>query len=208
MSSSPISIPLRFQRAELEAKADLEPEGRALLAEIGHPEQLVQAMIDGGNARDAIHSLALILPHRHAVWWGCMAARVLPNLDARRADLAALVAAERWVQTGGTADAEAAGEAAEAANRDLAPSWVATAAFWSGRSIAPRGMQPVPPAPHLAGVATRIALKLLATDPALGGCIAFADFLPLGMALLAGGNGADAQAALRDRVAQLPPAGR
>jgi hypothetical protein len=204
MATSPISIPLRFQRAELEAKADLGPEGRAMLAEIGHPEKLVRALADGGHARDAIHALVLILPHRHAVWWGCMAARVLPGIEKRRSDLAALVAAERWVQSGAPADAEAAGAAAEAANRDLALAWVATAAFWSGPSIAPRGLQPVPPAPHLAGVATRIALQLLVIEPALQGRIAFADFLPLGMALLSGGNGAEVQAALRERVADLP----
>jgi hypothetical protein len=207
MASSPAKIPLRFQRAELESKADLGPEGRAALADISHPEQLVRSLADGGHARDAIHALALILPHRQAVWWACMAVRVLPGIDERKDDMAALVAAERWVQSGGAASAEAAGAAAELADRDLAPAWAATAAFWSGPSIAPRGLAPVPPAPHLPGVATRIALLLLSLEPALKGRIAFADFLPLGLSLLAGGNGAEPQAALRERLAELPRKG-
>lgn len=201
MASSSTSIPLRFQRAELEAKADLTPEGKALLARIAHPEKLIAALVEAGNARDAIHALTMILPHRQAVWWACLAVRLLPDLDRRKADLAAVAAAERWVQGGGGGDAERAGELANACDPDFAPTWVATAAYWSGPSIAPRGQQAVPPAPHLPGVAARIALLLLPQEPTLAGRVVFADWLPIGLALAAGGNGSQAQAELRGRLA-------
>jgi hypothetical protein len=206
MASSSASIPLRFQRAELEAKADLTPEGRALLARIAHPEKLVAALVEASLARDAIHALAMILPHRQAVWWACLAVRLLPDLERRKADLAAVTAAERWVQGGSGADAERAGEFAQACDRDFAPSWVATAAYWSGPSIAPRGQQAVAPAPHLPGVAGRIALLLLPLEPGLVGRVAFADWLAIGLELMAGGNGGQAQSELRGRLTDAKPA--
>ncbi|SFF95104.1 hypothetical protein SAMN05518801_104100 [Novosphingobium sp. CF614] len=208
MAAQSASIPLRFQRAELEAKADLTAEGRALLGKIAHPERLVGALVDSGNRRDAVYALALMLPHRQAVWWACMAARVLPDLERRKQDLAAVSWAERWVQGGASADAERAGELANACDPDFAPAWVATAAYWSGPSIAPRGQQAVPPAPHLPGVAARIALLLLSQDPALAGRIALGDWLEIGLALMSGGNGSQAQAELRGRLAVLKPAGQ
>lgn len=206
MTSSTASIPLRFQRAELEAKADLTPEGKAMLGRIAHPERLIAALVEAGNARDAVYALALMLPHRQAVWWACLAVRLLPDLDRRKQDLAAVTAAERWVQGGNGGDAERAGDLANACDPDFAPAWVATAAYWSGPSIAPRGQLAVLPAPHLPGVAARIALLLLSQEPALAGRVPFADWLSIGMALMAGGNGGQAQADLRSRLTELKPA--
>jgi len=197
-----MSIPLRFQRAELDAKADMTDAGRELLGRIAHPERLVTAMVDAGNRRDAICALAIILPHRQSVWWAVQAARVLPDLEKRKADLAAVNGADRWVKGGAPGDAEACGALANACNSDLGPCWVARAAFWAGPTLAPRGQQPVPPAPHLPGVACRAALLLLSTDSSLGGRIAFEDWLDIGLDLMAGGTGTKAQEELKGRLAQ------
>ena len=107
MSTAP-TIPMRFQRAELEKKADLSPEGLLCLSQAAHPERLVRSLIETGNSRDATYALAMILPHRQSVWWGCLAARILPDLASRQADLAAVEIAERWVQSGSAMDAERA----------------------------------------------------------------------------------------------------
>ncbi|TFI57611.1 hypothetical protein E2493_13885 [Sphingomonas parva] len=195
------TIPLRFQRGELESKAELSAAGLARLAEATSPERLVQSLAESGNLRDALYALVMVLPHRQTVWWACLAARILPDLDHRPADRAAVEAAERWVQSVAPADAEDAGEKAETAGLENGPAWVAMAAYWAGPSLAPRGQQPVPPAPHLAGVASRTALLLLSSDPAFNHRIAFTDWLPLGIALMRGENGRQAQAALRSRVA-------
>ena len=199
MASQP-AIPLRFQRAEFESKARLSPAGLALLAGNPHPVRLLDALSGAGLAQDAVYALAMMLPHRQVVWWGCLAARLLPDLERRSADLAAVAAAEAWTQGQAPAQAEQAGAAAERASRDLAPAWVAQAAFWSGPSIAPRGQQPVAPAPHLPGTAVRSALVLLMQEPALKGRVTFADWLALGEAMVRGENGAAAQAALRRRL--------
>lgn len=202
MASPPLSIPLRFQRSELEAKADLTPEGKATLAANGHPERLITALVESGNRRDAVQALVMMLPHRQTVWWACLAVRLLPDLEKRKQDFGAVAAAERWVQGGSPADAERCGEVADACDPDFAPAWVATAAYWAGPSLAPRGQHPVPPPPHLPGVATRTTLLLLAQEPAIKGRIAFGDFLSIGLELMGGGNGSKAQGELRDRLAE------
>jgi hypothetical protein len=194
------TIPMRFQRSELELKADLTPAGLLCLSQAGHPERMVHALIETGNARDALYALVMMLPHRQSVWWACLAARTLPDLAKRPADLAAVDIAERWVQSAAAADAEQAGAIATASNSGTAPGWVAMAAFWAGPSLAPRGQQPVPPAPHLPGVAVRTALLLLTFEPSLDGRATLGDWLEIGVALMNGENGRQAQAMVRDRL--------
>ncbi|WP_066550007.1 MULTISPECIES: DUF6931 family protein [unclassified Sphingomonas] len=200
MASTPV-IALRYQRVELEQKANLSPAGRAVLAGATGPERLIAALAATGNYRDAVYALTMILPHRQAAWWACLAVRLLPDLAARAEDLAAVEVAEHWVQSTAPVDAERAGEAADRCNLDLAPGWAAMAAYWSGASIAPRGQQPVPPAPHLPGVATRTALLLLTLEPALSGRVSLGDFLEIGLALMKGDVGRTAQASVRARLA-------
>lgn len=198
MTDAP-TIPLRFQRAELEGMAKLTPAGRKRLAEIGHPARLIEKLKADGNHRDALYALAMMLPHRQTVWWACLAARLLPDLGARTADRMAIEAAERWVQSQAPGDAERAGEVAEACDSNFAPVWIATAAYWAGPSLAPRGQVAVPPAPYLPGIATRNALTMLLKEPAFAGRIVAADWVELGTALMRGESGAEAQAALRAR---------
>ncbi|MFC3174562.1 DUF6931 family protein [Novosphingobium bradum] len=199
MATAP-AIPLRFQRAEFESKADLSPQGRAVLAANPHPTRLIEALGAAKLDRDAVHALALMLPHRQVVWWGCLAARLLPDLDRRKTDLAAIAAAEAWTQNPAPAQAEQAAQAADQADRDLGPAWVATAAGWAGPSLAPRGQSAVPPPPHLPGTAVRTALVLLMLEPALQGRVSHADWLELGLALMRGENGSAAQGQLRRRL--------
>lgn len=199
MASQPI-IPLRFQRAEFEGKANLSPAGLGLLSGNPHPVRLLEALRGAGLVQDAVYALAMMLPHRQVVWWGCLAARVLPDLDRRSADLAAIAAAEGWTQGQGPAQAEQAGLAADRAGLDFAPGWVAQAAYWSGPSIAPPGQPEVAPEPHLPGSAVRTALILLMDEPTLKGRVSFADWLALGEALVRGENGSVAQGALRRRL--------
>lgn len=194
------TIPLRFQRSEIEQHADLSDDGRRRLGQVSHPVKLIEALQGEGNHRDACNALTLMLPHRQVVWWGCLAARLLPDLEARAADLAAVAGAERWVQSHADADAEAADALAEACDRARAPAWVATAAYWGGPSLAPRGQQAVPPAPYLPGRAIRVALLLLGLEPTLAGRCGYAEWLEIGAALMRGDNGQSIQTSLRARL--------
>ena len=62
------------------------PEAVALMTRNPHPGTLIAALADAGLARDAVHALALMLPHRQVVWWACLAVRAIPDLDRRPAD--------------------------------------------------------------------------------------------------------------------------
>lgn len=200
MASTP-SIALRFQRADLQAAAGLSALGRAMLAETRGPQDLLSTLTGAGHFVDAINALALMLPHRQAVWWACLAARLVPGLDGRDADAAALKAAEDWVQTASPEAALAAGRLAEACHDDGGAYWAAMAAYWSGPSLAPPGIEPVRPAPHLPGVAARTAMTFVALDPALAGRLAPADLLEIGVDLMRGNLGRGPHAALTARLA-------
>lgn len=201
MATRPL-IALRFQRAELEAKADLGDAARSVLGANPQPATLIPALIEAGLHRDAVCALALMLPHRQVVWWGCLAVRVLPDLERRPGDLAAVAAAESWVQAPQAAEAERAGDAAAQIGLDRAPAWVATAAAWTGPSLAPRGQATVPPQPYLPGLAIRTALFLLGSEPALAGRAGLADWLTIGTTLMHGDTGMAALGALRQRLTQ------
>ena len=194
------AIALRFQRQELDQKADLSGAGRACLASARGPQDLIAALAALDDARDAIFALAFMLPHRQAVWWACLGVRLLPDLEKRRPDLAAVEQAEAWVQSAATADAERAGEAAEQCNLQDAPGWTAMAAYWSGPTLAPRGQQAITPLPFLPGVAARTALLLAVHDPVFAGRIRLADLLGIGLELVNGDIGRKAQAAVRERL--------
>ncbi|WP_156678756.1 DUF6931 family protein [Sphingomonas profundi] len=197
MASAGQTIPLRFQRQELQQQADLSPEGLAVVAGAAGPREVLAAL----PAPEAAAALALMLPRRQAVWWACLCARLLPDVAARPADGAAIEAAETWVQTQSPEDAEQAGALAEACDAGAPARWAAMAAFWSGPSLAPRGQQAVAPAPHLAGVAARAALTLLVHHPAIARRIDHGDLLAIGTDLMHGGLGRQAQAAARERLA-------
>lgn len=199
--ADPAALALRFQRTELREKAALSPAGVSCLNTAPGPRELIVTLADLDDPQDAVNALAQILPHRQAVWWACLALRLLPDLPQRAAERAAVECAETWVQTSDPAVAMRAITAAEACDSDEAAYWVAMSAYWSGPSMAPPGQQPVPPAPHLPGIAVRTALSMVRSDPALAGQVGFADLLKIGQALMMGDLGRNAQAELRERLA-------
>ena len=199
--AEPQIIPLRFQRAELQAKADLSPAALATLVSVPGPKELIAALAAMEDPRDAVSALAIMLPKRQTVWWACLAARLIPDLARRPAELAAVEVAESWVQTQAQEDCDRAYEASQACPMNAAAGWAAMAAYWSGRSIAPRGQAAVPPPPHLPGIAARTALIFTHHDRAVERRIGYADLLAIGMELMHGELGRRAQAAARERLA-------
>jgi hypothetical protein len=193
-------IALRFQRLELEQKAQLSPAALACVASCRGPQDLLAALQALGQARDVVAALAMMLPHRQVVWWSCLAVRLLPGLTATPADAAAVTAAESWVQSAAAADAERAGEAADRCDPRQPAGWTAMAAYWSGSSLTPRGQAAVVPAPYLAGTAARTALLLAVHDAGIAGRLELSDLLGIGLALMNGDAGRQAQAALHRRL--------
>jgi len=77
--------------------AGLEPESIELLEPEMRPEAFVQALSEAELWVDAIKVLAHSLPPRELVWWACVCARHSGAVADDREEMAALVAAERWV---------------------------------------------------------------------------------------------------------------
>ncbi len=201
MASAP-AIPLRFQRQELQLHAGLSPAGLSCLAMVTGPQDMLTVLTQSGDHADAVAALAMMLPRRQAVWWSCLAARLIPDLAQRPTELFAVETAEAWVQSQRAEDAERALGAADLCRMQAAATYVAMAAFWCGPSLAPRGQQPVPPAPYLPGTAVRAVMTLVLGEPSLVGRLSSADLLTIGTALMHGDLGRSAQDAVAKRLAE------
>ena len=106
---------------------------------------------------EAITFAAQALQHRHAVWWAHECLRHLAELlDETDRDMLANAAA--WVSEPSEANRIAAQTAAMAAPAKTPGVWVALGAAWSGGSMGPPDLPPVPPAPHLTGRALNAAV--------------------------------------------------
>jgi hypothetical protein len=141
---------------------ELTPPAKALLTpQIGVADFLA-ALIAAELWRDAVQFMARALPKREAVWWGCLAARSVTGDDTPPPAVAALEAAEAWVYQPSEEKRRAAMEKAQATKFDHPGIWAAVGAFWSGGSMAPPNLPPVPPADHLTSVAIHGAVSLAA----------------------------------------------
>lgn len=118
-------------------------------------------LIEHERYMDAIRFLALALPKREAVWWGCLCAR--NNCDPKAVkDIQALNAAEEWVYKPSEEARQKCGLLAESTQYKTAAGWAAMAAFWSGGSMTPPNTPVVPPADELTGKAVGGAVLLAA----------------------------------------------
>jgi hypothetical protein len=99
------------------------------------------------------------------VWWACSCNRQANAAGGGPAG-AALAAAEAWVGTQSEEHRRAAEKSVEAAGAGTPAGCTALAAFLSGGSLAPPGVQEVPASPTLtpAAVAGAVALAAVAGD--------------------------------------------
>lgn len=154
----------------LVARAKLSEEAGAAIASATDGDALLAALLDGGHAVDAIRLVAAALPPREGVWWAWTAATHaarLTNGDQWPAPLSrALAATERWIATPDDANRRAAWQAAQDVGLDTPAGSAASAAFFTGGSIAPADIAviPAPPAIH-ASMAFGAVVAASAADP-------------------------------------------
>jgi hypothetical protein len=115
-----------------------------------------------GLAEDAVSVLAQSLSRRGAAWWACRVTRLEAGGGPAPKELRALETAEAWVRQPEQLKAYAAQDAANAAGLACPAGCAALAAFLAGDSLAPSHLDPLPPLPHLAGMAAAGAVKLAA----------------------------------------------
>lgn len=129
------------------------------------PLAFLQALMGSDTPEDAVAFCAYVLPRREAVWW---ASRCVRQLSSSRspAEEKALAAAEDWVREPEEERRRAALDIGSDGDRSAPTTWVSLAAAWSGGSMTPIDMPPVPCPPHLTAKAVRAAvLTALARIP-------------------------------------------
>jgi hypothetical protein len=148
---------------EICALFPLSDAARTLLDPGIMPGEYIDRLCHAALHVDAIRFLAHALPLRESVWWACLAARaaLLPGDAAAQA---AIEAAEAWVYHPDEDHRRVAMAAAEAVANNSPARWAATAAAWTGGSLAPPEAPVVPPGATLTAQAAAGAVLLAAVQ--------------------------------------------
>jgi hypothetical protein len=167
----------------------LSDPAKVLLRDGVAPRAYFDLLVQKELPLDAIKFLAAALPKPEAVWWACLCARQV-HASAPPKVLAAVQAAEKWVQQPTEENRRAAQPAAEAAELSTPAGCTAMAVFMSGGSIAPVSSKvDVPPAEHLTAhfVGGAILMAAVLTEPEKA-AEKHKRFLALGQEVAAGTN--------------------
>jgi hypothetical protein len=183
------SNPLTGRAAEVCRRFSLGDEARALLRDDLAGQPFLARLAEHELFADAVRFLAYALPKREAVWWACQCARVVLDPEPPELLASALQAAERWAAMPTEDNRRSAFPAAEAAEFGTPPGCAALAAFWSGGSLAPPDLAPVPPPEHLtpSAVANAVLLAAVQKEPERA-AEKFRQFLDLGLQVAEGRN--------------------
>jgi hypothetical protein len=146
---------------------DLKEEARPLLGNGLSPQEFVAALLAQKQHAAAIDFLAHALPPREAVWWGCLCLKHAAGSALSAPEEAAYKAAARWVLEPSEDNRKAAQAPAEKAGLGKPAGGLAMAAAWTGGSLAPPNLPPVPPGAFLPARAVAGAIQLAAVkaDP-------------------------------------------
>ncbi len=118
------------------------------------PLEFLSQLASDENPIPALFFAGLALPKREAVWWACLVMRGMGLTDGEAGH--GLQLAEAWVRTPEEDQRRAAGEFAEEVYFEGPGAWAAFAAFTTSGSLAPAGLQSVPPPPELSGKSSAI----------------------------------------------------
>jgi hypothetical protein len=127
------------------------------------PLDYLAALAAADNSNAAVIFAALALPKRESVWWGCITLRGMGKLDDRARE--GLRLAEAWIRHPEEDERRAAGVYAESQYFEGAGAWIAFAAFTTSGSLAPAGLQAVPPSPEISGKCVAMAVLQATNDP-------------------------------------------
>lgn len=121
-------------------------------------DELLAALIAAEQFSAAARLYAHWLPKPAAVWWGCLCVREACGTNLPPEQEAAWEAAKNWVAKQDEPNRRLAEKALEGAAYSGAGGMLASAAFSAGDSIAPAGMEPLPPDARMTGHSVRTAL--------------------------------------------------
>ena len=144
--------------AQITLHFDLTDEAKPLLQDEHRPDEFFGLLVENALYMDAVKFLAHGMPKREVVWWACKCARGADGTESDPVLKGLVEAAERWVTRSTEEHRRAAMEAAAEAGYETPAAWSAAAAGWSGGSLAPPDVPPVPPGEHLSAQAATAAV--------------------------------------------------
>lgn len=123
------------------------------------PLEYARRLLASAHANQAIAFLAYLLPRREALWWArqCVVALMGPS-----AEDAALQAADLWIRDPDEYSRCAALEIGNSSEPGAATTWLARAAAWSGGSMCPPEVKPLPAPPTACAQAVNAAIVMAA----------------------------------------------
>jgi hypothetical protein len=166
-------MPLQLHRikiseaAAIASNCELEEAARAALDPSDTPGAYLEKLVAASAFHDAIRFLATALPPREAIGWACLCLRRTAPPAPESPEKAILDATEGWVRSPGDETRRAAFQAATERGSGSPAALLALAAFFSGGSIAPAGMEAVPPPERVSAsmIAGGIFLTAIPGDP-------------------------------------------
>jgi len=149
------------------AASELSDEAQALVSDDQTPKAYVELLVEHEHYADAVRFLAHALPKREAVWWAWVSAKRTAGESPPPAIQAVLEATEAWIKEPTDKNCRLAMAKAEAAEFSTAAGCAGLAAFFSGDSVAPPDVDPVPPGEYLAAkaIAGSIVLAAVSNEP-------------------------------------------
>jgi hypothetical protein len=135
--------------AEVAAVAELGDEAMGLLRPDIAPQDYVALLMSKKLYADAVRFVAHALPKREAVWWGWISAKKAAGADPPPKIKASLEATEKWIGQPDDEGGRAAMAAAKEAQTTTAAGCAGMAAFFSGSSLGPAHVPPIPPGEFL-----------------------------------------------------------
>jgi hypothetical protein len=131
------------------AVAELSDEAMGLLRPEIAPQDYVALLMSKKLYADAVRFVAHALPKREAVWWGWISAKRAAGADPPPKIKASLEATEKWIAQPDDESGRAAMDAAKEAKTTTAAGCAGMAAFFSGSSLGPAHVPPIPPGEYL-----------------------------------------------------------
>lgn len=153
--------------ASIAAVAELSEEATGLLGPEIAPQDYVALLMSKKLYADAVRFLAHALPKREAVWWGWISAKKAAGADPPPKIKASLDATEKWIAQPDDDGGRAAMAAAKEAQTTTAAGCAGMAAFFSGSSLGPSHIPPIPPGEFLTAkaVSGAVIYAAIGKDP-------------------------------------------
>src|SRR5580704_8099389 len=149
------------------AVAELSEEAMGLMRPDLAPRDYIALLMSKKLYADAVRFLAHALPKRQAVWWGWISAKKAAGADPPPKIKASLEATEKWIAQPDDESGRAAMAAAKEAKTTTAAGCAGMAAFFSGSSLGPAHVPPIPPGEFLTAkaVSGAVIYSAVGKDP-------------------------------------------